>query len=151
MPTKVFHRHQSSSSRPVESSSARADQGKDGRGAVRSSGSLNRSIETIQMGSYSNPRSGVGSADRNWKNHWFEWFDPDQGQGLINRPVGSNRRVPVPVYRTGLAGNQSKPVEVKFEFKSRSATGSYRYTGRLDRFTGRFGWFTVDLMIFSDG
>ena len=53
---------------------------KDGRGAVRSSGSLNRSIETIQMGSYSNPRSGVGSADRNWKNHWFEWFDPDQGK-----------------------------------------------------------------------
>ena len=28
------------------------------------------------MGSYSNPRSGVGSADRNWKNHRFEWFDP---------------------------------------------------------------------------
>ena len=72
-------------------------------------------------------------------------------QGLKNRPVPSNWWGPVLVYRTGLPRNRSKPVEVKFEFKSRIATGSYRYTGRLDRFTGRFGRFTVDLMIFSDG
>ena len=62
-------------------------------------------------------------------------------QGLIYRPVRSNRRGPVPVYRTGLTGNRSKPVEVKFEFKSRSANGSYRLTGRFDRFTGRFDRF----------
>ena len=46
---------------------------------------------------------------------------------------------PVPVYRIGLAGNRSKPVEFKFEFKSRSATSSERLTGRFDQFTGRFG------------
>ena len=61
-------------------------------------------------------------------------------QGSRYRPVRPNRRGPVPVYRTGLAGNRSKPVEVKFEFKIRCANGSYRYTGRLDRFTGRFDW-----------
>ena len=38
-------------------------------------------------------------------------------QGLSYRPVWPNQRDPVPVYQTGLAGNQSKPVEVKFEFK----------------------------------
>ena len=32
------------------------------------------------------------------------------------------------VYRSGLAGNRSVPVEFKF----RSSTGSYRYTGRFD-------------------
>ena len=32
---------------------------------------------------------------------------PSYKQGLINRPVRSNRRGPVPVYRTGLAGNRS--------------------------------------------
>ena len=41
---------------------------------------------------------------------------------------------PVPVYRSGLAGNRSVPLEFKF----RSSTDSYRYTGRFDRFTGRF-------------
>ena len=46
------------------------------------------------------------------------------------------------VYRSGLAGNRSKPVEFKFDFKSRSATGSERLTDRFDRFTGRFGRFT---------
>ena len=68
-------------------------------------------------------------------------------QVLQIRPVWSNRRAPVLVYRIGLTGNRSKPVEVKFEFKNLCANGSYRYTGRLDR----FGRFTVDLMIFSDG
>ena len=63
-----------------------------------------------------------------------------QDQGLRYRPVRSNRRGPVPVYRTGLAGNRSKPVEVKFEFKICCANGSYKYTGRFDRFTGRFDW-----------
>ena len=33
------------------------------------------------------------------------------------------------------------PVEFKFEFKNLSSTSSYRYTGRLDRFTGRFDRF----------
>ena len=59
-------------------------------------------------------------------------------QGFIYRPDRPNRRGPVPVYRSGLAGNRSVPVEFKFEFKKLSSTGSYRYTGRLDRFTGRF-------------
>ena len=54
-------------------------------------------------------------------------------QGLIYRLDRPNRRGPVPVYRSGLAGNRSVPVEVKFEFKIRSANGSYRYTGRFDR------------------
>ena len=63
-------------------------------------------------------------------------------QGFIYRPDRPNRRGPVPVYRSGLAGNRSVPVEFKFEFKKLSLTGSYRYTGRLDRFTGRFDRFT---------
>jgi len=61
-------------------------------------------------------------------------------QGSRNRPETGNRRPPVPVYRSGLAGYRSEPVEFKFEFKWRSSTGSYRYTGRFDRFTGRFDW-----------
>ena len=61
-------------------------------------------------------------------------------QASLYGPVRPNRRGPVPVYRTGLVGNRSKPVEVKFEFKSRSANGLYRLTGRFDRFTGRFDW-----------
>jgi len=59
-------------------------------------------------------------------------------QGLIYRPVRSNRRGPVPVYRTGLAGNRWKPV--KFKFKIACSTGSDRLTGRFDRFTDRFDW-----------
>jgi hypothetical protein len=51
----------------------------------------------------------------------------------LAKPAG-----PVPVYWTGLAENRSKPIEVKFKFKSRSANGSYRLTGRFDRFIGRF-------------
>ena len=62
-------------------------------------------------------------------------------QGFIYRPDRPNRRGPVPVYRSGLAGNWSVPVKFKFEFKKLSSTGSYRYTGRLDRFTGRFDRF----------
>ena len=62
-------------------------------------------------------------------------------QGFIYRPDRPNRRGPVPVYRSGLAGNRSVPVEFKFEFKKLSSTGSYRYTGRLDRFTSRFDRF----------
>src|SRR6185295_5366649 len=70
-------------------------------------------------------------------------FAPDPtattpAQGFIYRPDRRNRRGPVPVYRSGLAGNQSVPVEFKFELKKLSSTGSYRYTGRLGRFTGRF-------------
>ena len=68
-------------------------------------------------------------------------------QGFTYRSVRPNRCGPVPVYRSGLAGNRSVQVEFKFEFKFRSTTGSYRYTGRLyrytsrfDRFTGRFDW-----------
>ena len=72
-------------------------------------------------------------------------------QGFIYRPDRPNRRGPVPVYRSGLAGNRSEPFEVKFEFKNLSSTGSYRYTGRLDRFTGQFGRYTGDLKKFSDG
>ena len=56
-------------------------------------------------------------------------------QGFVYRPDRPNRRGPVPVYR-------SVPVEFKFEFKKLSSTGSYRYTGRLDRFTSRFDRFT---------
>ena len=62
-------------------------------------------------------------------------------QGFIYRPDRPNRRDPVPVYRSGLAENRSVPVEFKFEFKKLSSTGSYRYTGWLDRFTGRFDRF----------
>ena len=54
-------------------------------------------------------------------------------QGLIIRPVTGNRRPPIPVYRSGLAGYQSKQIKFKFEFKLSSSTGSYRYTGRFDR------------------
>ena len=61
-------------------------------------------------------------------------------QGFISRPVTGNRRAPVPVYRTGLTGYRSEPVEFKFEFKRHSSTSSYRYTGRLGLFTGRFDW-----------
>ena len=66
---------------------------------------------------------------------------PYPHQGFIYRPDRPNRRGPVPVYRSGLAGNRSVQVEFKFEFKKLSSTGSYRYTGRLDRFTGRFDRF----------
>ena len=59
------------------------------------------------------------------------------GQGFNYRPFRQNRCGPVPVYLSGLVGNQSVPVEFKFEFKFRSTTDSYRYTGRLDRYTGR--------------
>ena len=58
---------------------------------------------------------------------------PTQGSQI--RPVRSNQRAPVPVYRTGLTGNWSKPVGFKFEFKIPSATGLDRYTGRFDQFT----------------
>ena len=58
-----------------------------------------------------------------------------RGQGLRIRLVRSNRRTPVPVYRTGLTGNRSKPVGFKFEFKSSSATGLDRFAGRFDLFT----------------
>ena len=61
--------------------------------------------------------------------------------GFIYRPDRPNHRGPVPVYRSGLAGNRLVPVEFKFEFKKLSSTGSYRYTDRLDRFTGRFDRF----------
>ena len=47
----------------------------------------------------------------------------ERDQGLIYRPDRSNRQGPVPVYRSGLAGNRSVPVEFKFEFKFRSTTG----------------------------
>ena len=63
-------------------------------------------------------------------------------QGFIYRPDRPNRRGPVPVYRSGLARNRSVLVEFKFELKKLSSTGSYRYTGRLNRFTGRFDQFT---------
>ena len=51
------------------------------------------------------------------------------------KPPGSGTSI-----RSGLAENRSVPVEFKFELKKLSSTGSYRYTGRLDRFTGRFDW-----------
>ena len=57
----------------------------------------------------------------------------DCSQGFTYRPVRPNRCIPVPVYRSGLAGNRSVPMEFKFEFKFRSTTGLYRYTGRFDR------------------
>ena len=63
-------------------------------------------------------------------------------QGLTYRPVRPNRWSPVPVYRSGLAGNRSEPVKFKFEFKSRRVIGLDRLTGRLDRFTGQFDRFT---------
>ena len=49
------------------------------------------------------------------------------------KPVRSGTGIPVRFGR--------KPVEFKFEFKKLSSTGSYRYTSRLDRFTGRFDLF----------
>ena len=61
------------------------------------------------------------------------WPMAMQEQGLRYPPVRPNRQGPVPVYRTGLVGNRSKPIEVKFEFKILCANGSYRYTGRFDR------------------
>ena len=58
----------------------------------------------------------------------------DLGAGLIYRLDRTNHQGPVPVYRSDLAGNRSVPVEFKFKFKKLSSTGSYRYTGRFDRF-----------------
>ena len=87
------------------------------------------------------PRAQAGIIRSGWS-----W-----NQGFNYRPVRPNRCCPVPVYRSGLAGNLSVPVEFKFEFKWCNSTGSYRYTGWLDWFIGRFGRFIVDLMIFSDG
>ena len=55
-------------------------------------------------------------------------------QGFFPRPVRSNRRPSVAVYRTGLTENRWKPI--KFKFKSTCVTGSDRYTDRFDRFTG---------------
>ena len=57
-------------------------------------------------------------------------------QGLIIRPVTGNRRPPVPVYRSGLVGYRSEPMEFKFEFKLHRSTGSDRYTGR-NRLNGK--------------
>ena len=71
--------------------------------------------------------------------------EPDQGFNF--RPDLPNRRPPVPVYRSGLTGYRSEPEEFKFEFKFSRSNGSYRYTGRLDRFTSRFGRYTGDLRI----
>ena len=64
--------------------------------------------------------------------HGTEGVELSREQGFISQPVSGNRRAPVPVYRTGLTGYRSEPVEFKFEFKRRSSTGSYRYTGRFD-------------------
>ena len=44
---------------------------------------------------------------------------PPYNKGFTYRPVRPNRCGPVPVYRSGLAGNRSVPVEFKF----RSTTG----------------------------
>ena len=52
-------------------------------------------------------------------------------QSFKIRPVTGNRRPPVPVYRSGLAGYRSEPVDFKFEFKTRSYTGFERLTGRF--------------------
>ena len=41
--------------------------------------------------------------------------DSNPHQGFISRPVTGNRRAPVPVYRTGLTGYRSEPVEFKFK------------------------------------
>ena len=53
-------------------------------------------------------------------NNLIKWKD-DQGSRI--RPVTGNRRPPVPVYRSGLAGYRSEPVKSKFEFKLPSSTG----------------------------
>ena len=62
-----------------------------------------------------------------------EQSEPETRFKLPTRP---NRRFPVPIYRFGLTGNRSISVEFKIEFENLSSTGSYRYTGLLDRFTG---------------
>jgi len=74
--------------------------------------------------------------------HWTfgQWCSGNKGSTY--RPLTGNRRPPVPVYRTGLAGYRSEPDKFKFKFKLPRSTGSYRYTGRLDRFTGRFDRYT---------
>ena len=86
---------------------------------------------------------------------WGARSRPTSHQGFIYRLDRPNRRGSVPVYRSGLAGNWSVPVEFKFELKKLNSTGSYRYTDRfefkskfkialvigLDRFTGRFDRF----------
>ena len=96
-------------------------------------------------------------------------------QSFIYRLDRPNRRGPVSVYRSGLAGNRSIPVEFKFEFKKLSSmvrtgipagltglnsnpnlkshvSGLDRYTGRLDRFTGRLDrsikWALMGRLIF---
>ena len=46
------------------------------------------------------------------------WVAAMRGQGLLYRPVRPNRRGPVPVYWSGLAGKRSVPVKFKFQFKN---------------------------------
>ena len=54
------------------------------------------------------------------------------------RPVRSNQRGPVAVYRIGLTGNRWKPIKFKIKFKIACSIGSDRLTGQFDRFTDRF-------------
>ena len=58
----------------------------------------------------------------------FTWLG-DHDQGFNFRPDRPNRWAPVAVYRSGLAGYRSEPVEFKFEFKLPRSTGYDRYTG----------------------
>jgi hypothetical protein len=44
-------------------------------------------------------------------------------QGFKIRPVTGNRRPPVPIYRSGLAGYRSELNKFKFKFKLPSSTG----------------------------
>ena len=115
----------------------------------RDLGQIKQELQSTQASSTDNPARQPAAQEPPNNDHSGPVHRPIEG--LQIRPVQSNRRGPVPVYRINLAGNWSKPVEFKFEFKSRSATGSNRFTDRLDRFTSRFGRFTVDLMIFFDG
>ena len=120
--------------------------------ALRFTGNLNgidsvgmeKAVALRRLGRCGLLGSGVGGGLSDRGIDWFCEFRrcclAGLYQGFIYRLDRPNRWGPVPVYRSGLVGNRSVPVEFKFEFKFRSTTGSYRYTGRFDRFTGRFDW-----------
>ena len=69
---------------------------------------------------------------------------PRRWHGSPNRwePVRFDQLPVKPVWPgSGLDRYQTGPnSKFKFELKKLSSTGSYRYTGRFDRFTGRFDW-----------
>ena len=76
-------------------------------------------------------------------------------QGFFFRQVDTNRRPPVPVYRTSWTGNRLKPDKLKIEFKWSRWNGRNRLagqfggqTGPVCLVTGRLDWWQVKFNFF---